>query len=318
MISSMARNDHMARRKPIWAKGNLHTHTTQSDGDSPPEHVADWYQAHEYDFLCLSDHDHLTILEAPTSERGRWPLLVRGQEVTSRDVNVHVNGYGIGRELTAAEHMSPAEALQHNISQIKAAGGLASVNHPNYKWALTEADIRKAEGFTFMEVFNGHAGANNQGGGNRPGVPEIWDRLLTAGKRVWGIATDDAHHFQEEFGAGRANPGRGWVCVRTDRLAEEAVLGAMAEGDFYSSTGVKLSELRVSPAEIILEIDPEPDALYTTVFTCQQGREVHSVGGLTARYVPSRLDVYVRATVYSSRGTRAWTQPVFISAARSL
>jgi predicted metal-dependent phosphoesterase TrpH len=34
-----------------WFKGNLHTHTTLSDGDAPPDIVAAWYEQHGYDFL---------------------------------------------------------------------------------------------------------------------------------------------------------------------------------------------------------------------------------------------------------------------------
>ena len=80
-----------------WLKGNLHTHTTNSDGDESPEHVAEWYHEHGYDWLCLSDHNHLTILEGSAAEKAKWPLLVRGEEVTSRDAGgpVHVNGYGL-------------------------------------------------------------------------------------------------------------------------------------------------------------------------------------------------------------------------------
>jgi hypothetical protein len=295
-----------------WAKGNLHTHTDRSDGDSPPEHVTAWYERHGYDFLCLSDHDHLTILEAPAAEKSKWPLLVRGQEVTSRGLNIHVNGYGLGKSVEALDGHDVHEVLQTNIDRIRSAGGLASVNHPNYKWALSETDLKKATGYTFLEIQNGHAGANNLGGGGRPGVVEVWDRLLSAGRRVWGIAVDDAHHFKEEFAPGRANPGRGWVNVRVQRLTEQAVLKAMEAGDFYSSTGVTLGELSAAPNEIVIEIDPEPDARYRTVFTCMNGAEIYSVEGMSARYRPSRLDGYVRATVMSSRGTRAWTQPVFV------
>lgn len=296
-----------------WAKGNLHTHTTRSDGDLAPEHVAEWYSAHGYDFLVLSDHDHLTVLEAPASEQRKWPLLVRGQEVTSRSVSVHVNGYGLGREVEALEgHDDAVKTLQTNIDRIRAAGGLASVNHPNFRWALTDQDLRVVTGYTFVEIFNGHHQSNNEGGGGRASTVQIWDRLLSAGKRVWGVAVDDAHDFTGEFGPERSNPGRGWVQVRSPRLTEAAVLEAMDQGDFYASTGVRLPELRATPDEIVLEIDPELDARYTTVFTCQNGGEVHAVDGLTARYRPSRLDRYVRATVYSSRGTRAWTQPVLL------
>ena len=49
--------------KQKWFKGNLHTHTTESDGDADPEWVANWYKEHGYDFLVLSDHNHRTILD---------------------------------------------------------------------------------------------------------------------------------------------------------------------------------------------------------------------------------------------------------------
>ncbi|NIQ53587.1 MAG: hypothetical protein GWN71_09235, partial [Gammaproteobacteria bacterium] len=37
-----------------WWRGNTHTHTTESDGDSSPEVVARWYRDHGYHFLVLS------------------------------------------------------------------------------------------------------------------------------------------------------------------------------------------------------------------------------------------------------------------------
>ena len=43
-----------------WYKGNTHTHTLESDGDSTPEEVTRWYREHGYQFLVLSDHNVLT------------------------------------------------------------------------------------------------------------------------------------------------------------------------------------------------------------------------------------------------------------------
>ena len=37
-----------------WFKGNLHTHTVNSDGDSSPDAVARWYKEHDYDFLAMA------------------------------------------------------------------------------------------------------------------------------------------------------------------------------------------------------------------------------------------------------------------------
>lgn len=40
-----------------WYKGNTHTHTLNTDGDSPPDAVVKWYAGHGYNFLVLTDHD---------------------------------------------------------------------------------------------------------------------------------------------------------------------------------------------------------------------------------------------------------------------
>ena len=37
-----------------WYKGNIHTHTTESDGDEDPHKVVSRYRRHGYDFLVLS------------------------------------------------------------------------------------------------------------------------------------------------------------------------------------------------------------------------------------------------------------------------
>lgn len=42
-----------------WWKGNTHTHSWWSDGDSPPENAAAWYREHGYDFLVISDHNQM-------------------------------------------------------------------------------------------------------------------------------------------------------------------------------------------------------------------------------------------------------------------
>ena len=45
-------DEHGAR----WFKGNLHTHTTDSDGQMSPDDCAALYRGRGYDFLSLTDH----------------------------------------------------------------------------------------------------------------------------------------------------------------------------------------------------------------------------------------------------------------------
>lgn len=53
--------------EPRWWKGNTHTHSWWSDGDSPPEVVSAWYREHDYDFLVISDHN---IMQQGALSRG--------------------------------------------------------------------------------------------------------------------------------------------------------------------------------------------------------------------------------------------------------
>ena len=75
------------------------------------------------------------------------------------------------------------------------------INHPNFGWAITPADLAALERYRLLEIYNGHPLVNNLGGGDAPGMEAVWDRLLTAGKRVYGIAVDDAHYFKRPWDA---------------------------------------------------------------------------------------------------------------------
>src|SRR5438128_9337936 len=82
-----------------WYKGNLHTHTLNSDGDSTPAAVVSWYREHRYDFLVLSDHNYLTEVGGLNNLYGAKEkfLLVSGEEVTDsyKGKSIHVNAYNL-------------------------------------------------------------------------------------------------------------------------------------------------------------------------------------------------------------------------------
>jgi hypothetical protein len=69
------------------------------------------------------------------------------------------------------------------------------LNHPNYGWAVQSQDVMPLRGLALIEVYNGHPLVHNRGGGEAESLDEMWDALLSAGKRIKGIAVDDAHDF---------------------------------------------------------------------------------------------------------------------------
>src|SRR6185503_5072902 len=72
-----------------WYKGNTHTHTLNSDGDSTPDDVAKWYREHGYRFVVLTDHNFLTGVDGLNALHGAFDqfLVIKGEEVTDRFVD---------------------------------------------------------------------------------------------------------------------------------------------------------------------------------------------------------------------------------------
>ena len=297
-----------------WYKGNLHTHTINSDGDSSPDDVVRWYKEHRYDFLVLTDHNYLTSVEGLNSVFGAAEkfLVVRGEEVTSRFEKkpVHVNALNPETLVEAQGGLSVLDTLQRNIDAIRRARGVPSINHPNFGWAITADDLRQVQNNRLFEVYNGHPEVNNLGGGGSPGLEQVWDVLLTSGRRMYGVAVDDAHYFKQ-FGPKYSNPGRGWVGVRARELSASALVEALERGDFYASTGVVLAEVARLPNALRVDIKTASPFKYTTEFIGENGRVLKTSFDTSSTYTMAAADRYVRVRVAASSGEAAWTQPVF-------
>ncbi len=301
-----------------WFKGNTHTHTTESDGDSSPEYVTRWYKDHGYDFLILSDHNTLTDPATLAHMVDGGFLLIPGEEVTSsfEDRAVHVNGLNLLELVEARRGSTLVGTIQANVEAIRERAGVPHINHPNYGWSMGPEDLWQVGGYRLLEIFNGHPAVHNHGGGGYPGMEEVWDILLTRGKRIYGIAVDDAHHFQGEFSPTRVNPGRGWVVVRASELSAPALMESLEEGRFYASTGVELEDVVVLGSRLEVHIAPRGDFKYTTTFIGEGGRALALAHGLTAAYELTGQERYVRARVEDSGGAVAWVQPVFVEGSR--
>ena len=298
--------------KGRWYKGNLHTHTLNSDGDSTPTEVATWYREHGYNFLLLSDHNHLTEVEglnALHASKGQF-LLLQGEEVTDAyDKHpIHINAYDLATEIQPRHGTSVTATIQNNVDAILAAQALPSINHPNFHWAISTDDLLSVRNLSLMEVYNGHPEVNNVGGGGWKSLDEMWDVLLTAGRPIKGIAVDDAHHFKK-VGREFSNPGRGWIQVRAESLTTAAIRAAIEQGQFYASSGVKLTDVQVSASEYKLEIDVRPNEKFTTYFIGTGGKILATSYDTAPVYRMKGDEGYVRARVDSSYDVSAWTQP---------
>lgn len=277
--------------EPHWFKGNTHTHTNASDGDAPPPEVVAWYRDHGYDFLVITDHNRVTAV------RDDKLLLIPGEEVSDRFAKkpVHVNGLGITRVVEPQHGDSMVSTLQRDVDAVRAAGGVAAINHPNFGWAFGEAELEQLRGTPLLlEIASGHPFVNMQGADGFDSVETMWNALLAKGKRVFAIAVDDSHHYhcKPPKGEQLAPPGRGWVMVRAEKLAQKDILDAIARGDFYASTGVTLDAIDFDGTDLRVKVHEQNGAKYRTSVIRGNG--------------------FVRARVDDSNGHAAWTQPFFV------
>ena len=303
---------------PRWYKGNLHSHTLNSDGDSTPDEVVRWYREHGYDFLVLSDHNFITEVDGVNAVQGapgRF-LVVRGEEVTGRvgDKPIHVNGFDLRSLVDPPNASTVVTMVQGMVDRIRAASGVPSVNHPNFGWAISADELAGVERTRLFELYNGHPTVNNHGGGGVPGLEEVWDRLLSSGKLIYGIAVDDAHHFKRPWDPTASSPGHGWVYVRSTALEPRPLVEALERGDFYSSTGVVLDAIDAGTDRLRIVVKPSGTSKYRIQFIGRGGRVLNEVAAAQGAYTFTGDEGYVRAKIIESNGAVAWTQPVGVGA----
>ncbi|MES2178348.1 MAG: CehA/McbA family metallohydrolase [Gemmatimonadota bacterium] len=320
-----------------WYRGNTHTHTLNTDGDSPPDVVVRWYREHGYQFLFITDHEFITDV-GPLNQlfgaAGKF-LVISAQEVTQRVADAshpekmrqaHVNALGVTRvimplgERTIATGTTVGATYARNLPLIRAAGGIPQVNHPNFRWSVPLSEMLGLPDSMLFEVWNGHPLVHNLGGTDSlgrymPSTEALWDSLLTRGKYLMAVADDDSHSYHPEDAekADLARPGRGWIMVRADTLTPESILRALGRGEFYATNGVTLRDYRVVGREIRVDVAQFSDNRFLTEFIGREGRVLASSTALKARYTIKGDEGYVRARVTDSMGRRAWMQPVRVA-----
>jgi hypothetical protein len=305
-----------------FQKGNLHTHTLQSDGDSDPRAVITWYRSSGYNFLSLTDHNVLTHPATFHDFEDPEFVLLPGEEVTMTGAGkqVHVNAICINQQVPAFAFPTQAEALVYAVQAIRVQNGVAIVNHPNFDAALSLADITGA-GAQLLEIQSGHPYVFTNGQNGRPSHEALWDGALSQGDHLAGVGVDDVHQLAR-CADPAAYAGRAWIQTFNDRADRPAICESLRRGDLYTSTGPTLRRIRVDAHDYGVW----PGFAGASVeFIGQNGRVISAVGPLTAEgsahasaAIAAGADgaasgaAYLRAVVTAPDGTKAWTPAVFV------
>lgn len=299
--------------RSAWYRGNTHTHTNNSfDGDSSPLAVASAYKSLGYNFIFLTDHNKLTSVEGVNSQVGAPGqfLVIKGEEVTDsfNGKAAHVIGLNNAAAVMPQHGSDMLNTIQNDVNAVGQAGGVSIVAHPNYLFSLSSDDLRSVTGTVLFEVYDAHPYVNNAGDATHSSVEAKWDEVLTSGKLLYGLAVDDMHTLTNPYGP---LPGRGWVMVRATSLEPDSIIQAMANGDFYASTGVTLQDYQVNTSGITITLDNSSVEPVTIDFIGGNGQLLQRSTSSPAVYTFTGHEHYVRAKIHNNAGQAAWTQPLF-------
>lgn len=324
-----------------YLKGSTHVHTAWSgDSHTPIDEVVGWYVAHGYDFIVVTDHNRVTRYT------GDAPLVVlRGIELTHNPgrceppppemdgkCRIHVNGIDLSESAADAEAAGRPPALdwknavsplrvdmyQAAFDKARELGGLIQVNHPTWHWGVDGALLAELarRGAVLVEIANMGFPRWSAGDDKHASAEAVWDDALGRGALIWGVASDDAHDYddladeRQAAGARVYPPGTGWVMVRAERSAG-AIRAALERGDFYASTGVTLERAEVLDGALDVAVAADSAGGHEILFIGQGGAVLDRVRGRAAKFSLERVRRgYVRAVVVREDGARAWVQPV--------
>jgi len=296
-----------------WVKGITHTHARAGESDSSVEQAAQWYKDNGYQFLVITDHSTITFPAALSALADSSFLPIPGEEITGygNQDDLEINALNILNAVPPLHDDTVSGALQKCVDTVRLEDAVPVINHPNYKWRLDRNALLSVLDCKLFELFNGFPGTNSEGDDDHPGLEQVWDFLLTSGKRIYAVAADDAHAYRL-FSPELSNPGRGWVMVRSRRLDAKEIMQNLESGLFYSSTGVELEDVRIKPARIEIVIRKTGNPEHTTEFIGSGGKRLLITKSNPAFYDLSSDDIYVRAIITDTNGRRAWVQPVFV------
>lgn len=318
--------------KGNWYKGNLHSHTVNSDGMLTPAESVKLFREHGYHFLCFSEHDLYTdyrnefdsedFIILPGLEASA--VLYEGDGSGRRKKVHHIHGI-LGTEEMQRNAKLPlyrhkdihqvakyygewdgADAAQKLADEMTQRGLIATYNHPIWS-RVRESEFIHTEGIWALEIFN----YNTVNESNTGYDETYWDVMLREGKKILAFASDDNHNeglFDDACG--------GFIVVKSEKLTHEDIVRNMLAGNYYSSAGPEIYDWGIRDGVAYVDCSP----VYRIDFVA--GNDIND--GITrmcssydetirhGEYELKGHETYVRVKCTDKNGKTAWSNPIWL------
>ena len=289
-------------------RGNLHGHSTHSDGVTSAAAVVEAYASLGYDFTCLSDHlwkktwfSADTVLDTADLMRDDFITIPSAElhclgKKYDQDGLWHIVANGLPLDFKPADDDETGPQL---VQRAIDAGAYVTIAHPEWYSMTTDeaASIAHAHG---VEVYNHSCAVSS----NRGSGIAVADQLLNEGHRISFTATDDSHFQPRDHGGG-------WVMVAADDLTPDALVTALKQGRHYSSTGPVINYLAYEDGTLIVDCSAAE-----AIMVSAQGHLALNQTGPNLTYAEFDLSglktSYFRVTILDRAGGMAWSNPYFL------
>ena len=290
-------------------RGNLHGHSTHSDGALSAQAVAQTYADLGYDFTCLSDHLWIDDKFAATSvfndraiDRKDFITLPSAElhcygKLYDQDGLWHILANGLPLDFACPDEKETATEL---ISRAQAAGAYVSLAHPEW-YTMTTDEALQVAAADAVEIYN-HSCVVSSARGS--GIA-IADYLLNQGKKISFTATDDSHFELPDWGGG-------WVMVAAAELSKNALVVALKAGNHYASTGADFTDLQLENGVLTVTSSPIDSAVISGaghMAMAETGKDMTFTQFDLAKF---RSD-WFRITLRDAAGKMAWSNPYYKS-----
>lgn len=288
----------------FW-RGNLHMHSTQSDGAHSVAEACAAYAREGYDFVAMTDH-FLPEYGHPVTDTRicQTPAFITlaGAELHQGRLGNgelwHIVAVGLPWDFAPATESETAEQICTRAAQ---AGAFLAFAHPGW-FALTPEDVRSLPMVHAVEVYN----HGTQVGQMRGDGWYLADIALNEGRRLSAIATDDMHRLGLGFGGG-------WTMVKVAELTPEAILASLHAGQFYASQGPMIHDIRVEEGGLIIDCSPVVTAVLVGSRARRAGAVIDAMSSRVVLSLAGIEDGYFRVILRDRHGRHAWTNPVWLS-----
>ena len=306
----MKRTIFLQDENAVWLKGNLHSHSKNSDGRLTPEEMKEAYKSHGYDFLVVSDHDRYSDTRHMTDDTF---TMVQGIELyanapTEKDIHVQLLWDSSFDEFEHLQYIHlperTAAATDKFLYEMKAKGVYIMLNHPHWS-ILNSSEIGEENPYDAVELINYETEwLENTGDGTI-----FWTEMLYKGCRLWGGGGDDNHNGNPLDGMDSGSFG-GWTVVKAKDRNPDSIIEAIKTGSFYTSTGPEIYDFYVDGDEVHVVCSPCERIYVGGQHRCHQRK----IGRHVTEFVTKLKgkEKFVRAEVMDAAGRSAYTNPIWL------